>query len=420
MQSLLYVKGSDGTANASQMTVTTLRNALATTILVNTVTGAPAGGFFGSMGTPHTFVDPVTGETITIISDATAVDFAGHISAGTVIIDAISPGYTDAGSKVGDIVVIRPVTEWTNNIYNVLNQSFNDNGSFKADSIVDATPFADLVDPVLRAAEQQVFDYVAGGGVQLAGLGYGSTLTASMSAGTCYINGNRQPIAAVATRTYTANKDTYVDALYNAGGAATIVYTEVANNAASSALAANSVRLGIVVSGANIAAATSINQGSPLAALPIASSIPYITTDSLGNLICPRDAQRQTLGYTERVAGQSAIGAITDITGMSMAVKIPSNCYWIFLEAGSSVSDGTAGTTITYQITDGSNVAQAERSTIVVSANVLAIQFITAKRRIPVTPGSTYTFKLRMAGGSSVVNQGNNAARASTLQATRA
>lgn len=110
------------------MTVQTLRNAGASTIVVNTTSGAPTGGFFASMGTPHTFTDPQTGETVTIISDATAVDFAGHITAGNVVIDAIAPGQTDLGSKVGDVIVIRPLTEWSNNLYNILAQEHADDG----------------------------------------------------------------------------------------------------------------------------------------------------------------------------------------------------------------------------------------------------------------------------------------------------
>lgn len=140
MQSLLYAKGSDGLANASLMTVTNTRSPGASTIITNTVANAPS-YFFGSMGTPHTFTDPVTGETITVISDATAVDFAGHIDSGHVEIISIAPGYTDLGSQVGDIIVIRPITEWANNIFNVLNAEHKDDGAHKAvtaDSIVVA------------------------------------------------------------------------------------------------------------------------------------------------------------------------------------------------------------------------------------------------------------------------------------------
>lgn len=130
MQSIAYIPGSDESGNASLMTIQNVRSSGATTILVNTVAGAPA-KFFASMGTPHTFTDPVTDETITVISEATAVDFAGHIDGGNVEIDAIAPGFTDNGSEVGDIIVIRPLTEWANNIHNVLAEGHNDDGSHR-------------------------------------------------------------------------------------------------------------------------------------------------------------------------------------------------------------------------------------------------------------------------------------------------
>ena len=122
-----------------------------------------------------------------------------------------------------------------------------------------------------------------------------------MTAGVVYINGRRISISAVTARTLTTSKDTYVDILDNGDGTGTLAYTEVTNNTASPALAANSIRIAIVVTGAsNIAAATSINQGQETMVLPIASSIPYAVTDSLGNLICPRDPNRKVLGYRQR------------------------------------------------------------------------------------------------------------------------
>lgn len=323
MQSIASLRASNGAANASVVTVQSLRSPGATTIVGNTVSGLPP-NFIATMGAPHTFTDPQTGEVITIISEATAVDFAGHVNGSNLVIDTIAPGYTDTrGSLVGDIVILKPTTFYADTLNNVLAQSHNDDGTFKADSITSELPFVDAVDPVLRMNEL-MFDHIAGGGAVLAGLGYGSTLTASLSSGVCYINGYRQLIAAVATRTYTASKDTYVDALYNASGTATIVYTEVANNAASPALAANSVRLGIVVSGANIAAATSINQGQKARVLPISGGFAYTVTDSLGNLICPRDPNRKILGYAQTLANTSSSGAAeTQIAGLRSVVKIP-------------------------------------------------------------------------------------------------
>jgi hypothetical protein len=139
--------------------------------------------------------------------------------------------------------------------------------------------------PVTRWSENG-YDYVASGGVWSAD-SVGVNRNASMTAMICYINGRRLSISAVTARTFTASKDTYIDVLDNGDGTGTLVYTEATNNAASSALASNSIRIGIIVTGATtIAATTSINQGQESRILPIASSIAYSVTDSIGNLIC--------------------------------------------------------------------------------------------------------------------------------------
>lgn len=167
------------------------------------------------------------------------------------------------------------------------------------------------------------YDYVASGCVW-SGLGYGSTLTATMTVGVVVINGNPLSVATIATRAFTASKDTYIDVLDNGDGTGLVVYTEVANNAASPALASNSIRIGIIVSGANIAAATSVNQGQETMVLPIASSIPYAVTDSLGNLICPRDPNRKVLGYRQSTTGfTTASTSAVQVTGLSCPVIVP-------------------------------------------------------------------------------------------------
>jgi hypothetical protein len=148
-----------------------------------------------------------------------------------------------------------------------------------------------------------------------------------MTSGVVRINGRRFTVATVTARSFTASKDTYVDILYSAtDNTGTPVYTEVTNNAASPALASNSVRIGIVVAGAtSIAAAASINQGQETMLLPIASSIPYAVTDSLGNLICPRDPNRKVLGFKQVLADQTLISGPSDITGF----KLPRHStYW--------------------------------------------------------------------------------------------
>lgn len=169
------------------------------------------------------------------------------------------------------------------------------------------------------------FDFVASGCVWT-GDSLGSTRAASMTSGVVYINGRRHTVAVVTSRTFTASKDTYIDLLYSVvDNIATPVYTEVTNNAASPALASNSIRIGIIVTGATtIADAGSVNQGQETKILPIASSVAYSVTDSLGNLICPRDPNRKTLGYRQIITNFTTSSSTpTQITGLSCPVIVP-------------------------------------------------------------------------------------------------
>lgn len=130
MASIDSIRASDGSGNASVATIQSSRAPAATTIDVDTVAGIND-NFIGTMGTPHTFTDPVTSETITVISEATAVDFKGHVDGVNLEIDTIAPGYTDAGSEVGDIVIIRPTTQWGDEVADILDVSHNDDGTLK-------------------------------------------------------------------------------------------------------------------------------------------------------------------------------------------------------------------------------------------------------------------------------------------------
>lgn len=140
MQSIERIKASDGSGNANVATVQSTRSPGASTISVDTVLGINEGGFEGSMGTPHTFTDPVTNETITVISEDTCVDFSGHVDGGNLEIDDIAPGYTDLGSEVGDIVIIRPTTNYANNLADVLAEGHNDDGTPNDNTIHASTP----------------------------------------------------------------------------------------------------------------------------------------------------------------------------------------------------------------------------------------------------------------------------------------
>lgn len=355
--SIKLIRASDGSGNASAATVQNTRSPLATTIQVDTVQGIPD-NFYATMGTPHTFTDPVTGETITVISEATAVDFEGHVDGSNLEIDDIAAGYTDNGSAVGDIVVIRPTTPYANNIADVLDVAHNDNGTIKNDAISSQDMFTDPLDPVLRASEI-MFDHVASGCV-ITGDSYGSNRNASMTAGVIYINGKRYVVNAVTARTFTASKDTYIDAPIPASGNtianADLVYTEVANNAASPALAANRIRLGIVVTGASsIANVGSINQGQENKILPEIGGTEYMTVaDSLGNLICPRDPFRRTLAYRQITSNRTnATATVAYATGLRSAIKVPAGRKILVEFFARGAYNSTAGSNFSASLWEG-------------------------------------------------------------------
>lgn len=229
MQALKYIPGSNGSLNASVATVTVLRSAGATTNTVNTVSGFST-FFYGTMGTPHTFTDPVTGETITVISDATAVDAAFTINAGKIDIVAIAPGQTDLGSKVGDIIIQRPNTEWANNLFNVMSAAHNDDGTLKNTSL----------DAFYKPGEASPANFIASGGT----VAVVSGLTVSISDLVHYYAGLRYTKTSIANQVLSASKDTYIDV--STAGVVTLV--AVANDATTGmALTANSNRIAKVV-----------------------------------------------------------------------------------------------------------------------------------------------------------------------------
>lgn len=215
----------------------------------------------------------------------------------------------------------------------------------------------------IKSASEFIFDHVSSGGVITADAA-GSTRLASITAGVVYINGRRHTFAASTSRTYTASKDVYVDLLQSTtDNVATLVFTDNTTNAASPALATNSVRLGIVVVGAtSIAAASSINQGQEDRVLPIASSIPYAVTDSLGNLICPRDPARKIIGFRQIIGSVNTggSGADVDVTGLSMPIIVPTGRkIKITAFAGDmSCSGAPAGLPAAFSLKEGATLLQ--------------------------------------------------------------
>lgn len=203
-------------------------------------------------------------------------------------------------------------------------------------------------------AQDTQFDFVKGGTGVITADSAGVNRNASMSAVTAYQNGQKLTIAAVSARGYTASKDTYVDIL-NTAGVGSLVYTEVTNNAASPALAANSIRLGIIVTGATtITAAASINQGQKRSILPIASSINYSVSDSLGNLICPRDPNRKVLSYREILATSATQStSVTQAVGLTAPAIVPTGRKVKISIVGGFATMGSAAKNLYFEIWRG-------------------------------------------------------------------
>jgi hypothetical protein len=159
----------------------------------------------------------------------------------------------------------------------------------------------------------------------------GVNRNASMTAGVLYINGLRISLNAVSARTYTASKDTYVDVLSNGDGTGTLVYTEVANGAASPALAANSARIGKVVTGATTIAAT--------------SSITQTGKDSLGNWIYLAQFAPQSFAkWRQGGASGNASWATQGSTNTDISAKK------VFVQAGSLVMSAGGDVTVTFPV----------------------------------------------------------------------
>jgi hypothetical protein len=264
--------------------------------------------------------------------------------------------------------------------------------------------------PILRHTDM-MFDFIASGCVW-SGDSYGSTRAASMTSGVVYINGKRLTVAAVSARTFTASKDVYVGFNDNGDGTAAIVYYDNTTNAASPSLATGGytvLNAIIVVGASSIASVASVNQGQESKALPIASSIQYTVCDSLGNLICPRDPNRQILGMRLQTGGafSTASTSAVAITGTSCPVIVPtgrkirvsvmgtqfynSGGAQTSLQIYEGASSGTLTTSIT-NVTAGANTAGGTYPAVTFGVRTTSLNnpvYITASLNTAATGTST-------------------------------
>jgi len=262
----------------------------------------------------------------------------------------------------------------------------------------------DMAVPLTTYRTNYLFDFVASGGVWTAD-GVGASLNASMTAMICYINGRRLSIGAVTARAFTTNVDTYIDVLDNADGTGTLVYTTAATNAASSALAANSLRVGIIQAAATITAATKVNQGQEDRVFPIASSIPYAVTDSLGNLICPRDPSRKVLGYRRILSSFTTTSStVTQATGLSCPVIVPANRKVRVSFNGQLLNDTNSNYEIV-SLWDGAVVTGTKlaETSFLAADNSATSAGATAAVSTPATASKTYNVGLRSSNNTNGV-----------------
>lgn len=99
-----FLAVSDGNGDAPLMHITAPRLTGADTIAVDVVTNVPT-KFIATYGTLD-----ANGK----ITAASKCDFFGHLSGGNLIIDAFCAGSTDAGNAEGDVVIIKPNSDWSN------------------------------------------------------------------------------------------------------------------------------------------------------------------------------------------------------------------------------------------------------------------------------------------------------------------
>lgn len=281
-----------------------------------------------------------------------------------------------------------------------------DGSQITSKSVLEAA-LADAINPRLRD-DDLVFDHVNSGCVWTADSA-GASLNGSMTGGTVYINGYRVLLSAIVAHPFTASKDTYVDVDYLGN----VLYSEVTTNAASPSLAINSVRLAIIVTGASIAAAASINQGQEDRVIPIASSTPYCVSDSLGNLICPRDPSRRLLGYA-RLTGPfttTTVSLAADVTGLATTVNIPTGRKIKVRFAPTLKTTASAATAMSAYVREGSTIIAEDtinEPTTQYNVKTLAEQFITPtagvhtyKASVDQNGAGTLTVQAGTGGGAS-------------------
>lgn len=334
-------------------------------------------------------------------------DWKGIVSGLTITNLTLKAG-TNNGYSIGAVVEAAPTAAWADDVTEGIAVQHNQDGTHKsvttdtltASGAVQGASLIATGDIQHRSISLETIrsellkDFVASGCVW-SGDSYGSTRAASMTAGVVYVGGKRVAVSSVSARTFTASKDTYVD-VDNAG---TLTYTEANNNAASPALAAGSLRLAIIVTGAgSIADAGSVNQGESTKVLPIASSIPYATVDSIGNRICRRSAFDKRLGFRKKTSTGTVI---TTSYATYLTLTVIGTGREVEIEYGVNVVDGISGAIRNADVKVQMDGADVTGSELDVSTNVSNGGNNTSFIATNVPSAGAHTFTLQLISNTS-------------------
>ena len=126
------LSASDGTGEAVIANIENNRIIGATTLDVDNVENWPANFIFvtGTLN-PNNYID-----------NASMTIMYGHLDAGNIAIDGYADGYTDVGNTAGQIAIIKPTTEWVNQMATLAQVVHKTDGTLK-DDIITLRPIAD-------------------------------------------------------------------------------------------------------------------------------------------------------------------------------------------------------------------------------------------------------------------------------------
>lgn len=189
-----------------------------------------------------------------------------------------------------------------------------------------------------------------------------SGLAGTMSGGTIYYNGTPVTVNSVASHTFTASKDTYVDVDKNGN----VTYQAVTNGAASPSLTANSVRVAVVITGASAITSITLNGIDTLGDYIYPISPVPISTNIFGNSVqsYTNAGSAGGTGYYINLGGiKFCWGTTAQVsnsgTGFQQAVyviNLPTSFFSTIQSINVTTTGGAVGAT-QYQGVSGASVA---------------------------------------------------------------